>query len=55
MDFNVIHYKKFIDVVSDSTLQTNLKETTTGWKFGLVSKNMLYNHSNVFFWLGLLG
>lgn len=56
MDFNVTHYKKFIDVVSDSTLQTNLKETTTCWEFGLVSKNMLYNHSNVFFfWLGLLG
>ena len=31
MDFNVIHYKKFIDVVSDSMLQTNLKETATCW------------------------
>lgn len=31
MDFNVTHYKKFIDVVSDSTLQTNLKETTICW------------------------
>lgn len=43
MDFQVREYDRFIDKVSDSTLQSNLKKLPVFSSFGIISKKNICN------------
>lgn len=47
MDFNLLEYQKFIDVVSVSSLQNHKRLSLV--KFGIVSKKNTYKFSNYVF------